>query len=217
MSARVNKDDYIGKKFNRWTVLGVDEKRTRETQRTHFKCQCECGKIKSIYQYNLLHNKSKSCNCFQKDNPSYITHGMSKTKFYKTWYSMLRRCYDKTQRAYKYYGARGITVYDRWKDSFDNFKVDMYDSYNKHAERYGESETTLDRINVNKNYEPSNCRWATWEEQANNKRDNHYISIDGDTKTIAEWADVSGINARAIFKRLVRGWEDRDAVFKPLM
>lgn len=219
MSARVNKDDYIGKKFYRWTVLEVDEKRTKEAQKTYFKCRCECGKKKSVCYANLKNGKTKSCGCYNRELISNLstTHGMSKTRFYSEWKALRRRCYGKNQKSYVEYGARGIIVCDRWKDSFENFKEDMYESYLNHVAEFGEQNTSIDRIDVNGNYELSNVRWATWEEQANNKRDNHYIFIDGDTKTIAEWADVSGINARAIFKRLGRGWGARDAVFKPLM
>lgn len=176
-------------------------------------------KKKSVCYANLKNGKTKSCGCYNRELISNLstTHGMSKTRFYSEWKALRRRCYGKNQKSYVEYGARGIIVCDRWKDSFENFKEDMYESYLNHVAEFGEQNTSIDRIDVNGNYELSNVRWATWEEQANNKRDNHYIFIDGDTKTIAEWADVSGINARAIFKRLGRGWGARDAVFKPLM
>jgi len=101
-----------------------------------------------------------------------LIHGLAKTKFYKAWQCMKSRCLSSNDPSYVHYGARGIKVCDRWlgKDGFSHFKVDMYESYLKHVEEFGEKNTSFERIDPNNNYEPSNCKWATWNEQARTKR-----------------------------------------------
>ena len=99
---------------------------------------------------------------------------MSRTRFYRIWQDIIKRCDNQNTKSYKHYGGRGITYCERWKE-FLNFKEDMYESYLKHVEEFGEKQTTIDRIDVNGNYKKSNCRWATWKEQANNKRGDEEI------------------------------------------
>jgi hypothetical protein len=142
-------------------------------KRTHrlIKCKCDCGNEKIVRLTNLTSNNSKSCGCLQNKIPPierHYTHYMSDTIEYNSWKAMKRRCYDLKHRSYKDYGGRGIIVCDRWLEPDGkgciNFITDLgLRPSNKH---------TLDRINVNGIYEPSNCRWATHKEQSNNKRYN---------------------------------------------
>lgn len=130
-----------------------------------------------------------------------------KTKLYRVWSTMKERCYNPNHIKYKNYGARGITICDEWKNSFKAFRDWAY------ANGYEEG-LSIDRIDNNKNYEPSNCRWATMTQQANNKSTNRLIEIDGETHTMTEWSRISGIKAQTIWARLVKyGYSNRDAVF----
>ena len=138
---------------------------------------------------------------------------MTTTKFYRSYYSMKRRCYDENNDRYNNYGGRGIIVCDRWNDpenGFINFKEDMYDSFLKHIEEYGEENTTIDRINVNGNYEPSNCKWSTNKEQSNNKTNNHYIEYNGELLSLSllvdKYADCR-LEYDTIKARLYAGWD----------
>ncbi|MBR6613178.1 MAG: hypothetical protein IKK84_00235 [Clostridia bacterium] len=118
---------------------------------------------------------------------------------------MKARCYNKNVERYKNYGGRGIKVCDEWRDDFMAF-------YQWAIKNGYQDSLTLDRKNVNGDYEPSNCRWVTKETQANNTTRNHYISYKGETKTIAEWARVKGIPYKALFKRINDGWEVEKAL-----
>lgn len=129
------------------------------------------------------------------------------------WLEMRQRCKNPKHKAYKNYGGRGIEVCKEW-DSYKTFRdwAEMT-GYNANAKR---GECTLDRIDPNGNYEPLNCRWVSMRVQQNNRRNNHYITINGVTRTVAEWGRTSAINEKTIRKRLEKGWSDVDAVTTPL-
>jgi hypothetical protein len=158
-------------------------------------CICECGNEVTVIRGNLLNGHNTSCGCFAKEVKT--THGMSNTKLYKNWARMLQRCENPKTAKYKSYGERGISVCERWHD-FSNFFADIgYPPSDKH---------TLDRIDNNGNYCPSNVRWADKFQQANNCRSNKYIIVDGDKKTQAEWSRICGISQQNIYLRLKNGW-----------
>lgn len=135
-------------------------------------------------------------------------HGLSRSPEHCAWIRMKGRCYNPKNHGYKWYGGRGIKVCDRWINSFEAFLADMGPRPSK--------KHSLDRFpDVNGNYEPKNCRWATSREQQMNKRNNRRIECDGETKTISEWAEISGIPQSVIGRRLQNGFTVRYAIFAP--
>lgn len=137
--------------------------------------------------------------------PFKLKHGMSNTPLYRAWDSMKARCYRKTTAPYKRYGGRGIKVCDEWKYDFIAFKDWAL------ANGYVEG-LSLDRIDVNGNYEPSNCRWVSMKEQENNKRNNFRIEYNGKTHTMSEWSDIMGIPPMVLQHRFKRGWSVEKAL-----
>lgn len=194
-----------GKKIGRWSVLKYEGNKK-------YTCQCECGNIKSVDNQSLRRGKSLSCGCLQIETvkslcKKRIKHGMSKSKAYHTWCSIRDRCENSNNGSYERYGGRGISVCKRWTQSFELFMEDMgIPPTAKH---------TIDRIDNNGDYEPSNCRWATMEEQQNNRSNNRVITHEGESKTLAEWCKHSGMRYSLIQWRLDAGWEFKKAIETP--
>lgn len=198
----------IGSRFQRLTVLeyaGVVYTGVKRTlRRDAYLCRCDCGSTLVVTRLNLQSGNSKSCGCLRSDVASKrYRHGRnSSDPTYSTWNSMRDRCRNQNSGKFKNYGKRGITVCDSWK-VFENFLRDM-------GERpIGK---TLDRLNVNGNYEPSNCRWATNQEQASNKTTTRLVSIGGTQYTLSEAARAHGMYVSTLHKRLARGMSADEAV-----
>ena len=209
--------DITGQKFGRLIAVRFDH---RKNNRQFWLFKCSCGKEKIIDKSHVMGRKIRSCGCIKtemlKNKPNGKIHGMTKTKFYKKWIMMKRRCYDKKCQAYKHYGGRGIKVCDRWL-KFENFRDDMYQSYLEHAKKFGHKNTTIERKNNNGNYCKENCRWATLIEQGNNKTNSRYLVYNGKKLTITQWADIVGISENVIRFRLDKyGWNIKDALTIPL-
>lgn len=190
--------DLTGQRFERLTVIERAENAGRTTR---WKCVCDCGNVTIVRQPDLKSGRTLSCGCLFSEQLAErnAKHGLSKTRICNIWRSMKDRCYNSNCKAYKNYGGRGIRVCDEWLNDLKGFyDWSMTNGY--------EENLTLDRIDVNGNYEPSNCRWADRTTQANNTRSNHLIEYDGKTQTIAEWSRETGIKQHTIIRRLGLGW-----------
>lgn len=196
--------DLTGKKFGNLTVVKKVERKNRSNQ---WLCKCDCGKEVVCYQYNLERGTSTSCGCLRSyyAKKTRSCHGESTGKFYKKWSSIKTRCYNKNTPCYKNYGGRGIKMCDEWLD-FWNFREWAY--------KNGYSEgLTLERIDVNGNYEPSNCKWIPMEEQAINKRNNSFIEYGGKKQTISQWSKELGVGKEVLSYRYRAGWTPEECLF----
>lgn len=201
-----------GEKFGKLTVLRFHHR--EESSKGHYryfyecKCSCDDGTIIVTREDSLKSGHTTSCRCRQKQKAREVkkNHGMSKTRFHSIWMNMIARGRNTTSFPEAHcYALRGIAVCERWKE-FENFREDMYESYQEHVKEYGEKDTTIDRVDVDGNYEPSNCKWSTLREQYNNKTDNHFVEYNGKIDTVANWSRYLGINYSTLSKRLQRGW-----------
>jgi hypothetical protein len=194
----------IGDRFGRLTVISGE---VRNGKKLFYKCQCDCGNTVFTRRDHLLSGASRSCKCLSRETVSKtksgnkygLKHGLSNTRICKIWYGMLDRCQNEKHKFYFRYGGRGIKVCDEWR-------LDVATFYNWAIQNGYSDSLTLDRIDVNGNYEPSNCRWATWEQQNNNKSDNNLIEYHGLKRTLSEWAKYVGIDTRVLDRRLAVGW-----------
>lgn len=172
-------------------------------------CMCDCGNETVVSGGHLRGLKTKSCGCSRKETKNF-THKMTGSRLYKVWQAMKSRCYYEKSEMFKHYGGRGITVCDEWKNSFISFyDWSIKNGYDENAER---GQCTIDRIDVNGNYEPNNCRWATIKQQANNTRRNHLIKYNGKTQTVSQWANELGVEPDSIFNRLQKGFTEEEAL-----
>lgn len=175
--------DRVGHVYGRLTVIEFAGKGKYNTQ---WKCRCECGNETTVVTSNLISENTTSCGCYHREigPPSKRKHGMDGTTEYQTWSNMKARCYNEKHISYDRYGGRGIKVCDRWLEGFENFFEDMG---LKPAKKY-----SIDRVDVNGNYSPENCRWATSQEQANNKSTNVYLSFYGRMVTKSQAIRIMG-------------------------
>ena len=209
--------DITGETFGRWFVNCRAESIPNATTgklQSAWNCICSCGTERVVLGGNLRRGHSKSCGCLRIENisTSLLKHGQSRvgfeTKEYRTWVAMLQRCNLKSSAVYHDYGGRGITVCDRWANSFSEFFADMGKApTDKHS---------IDRIDNDSGYFPENCRWATKFEQDRNKRSSKFITYRGQSKLIIDWAKITGLNKNTIYYRLHTGWSIEDALTTPV-
>lgn len=169
----------------------------------YWSCQCSCGKIRIIAAHSLKRGMSKSCGCSRYLYDDGIYKRSEYPDEHRIFRAMWRRCTNPNTRDYDNYGGRGITVDPRWR-SFDQFLLDMGPRPSSHH--------SLDRIDTNGSYCSDNCRWVTMTAQMRNKRNNHLLSLSGITKTLVEWAEITGVRQETIRRRLSRGWSVEHAL-----
>jgi hypothetical protein len=201
-----NTGDFTGHRFGRWTVLGLSDKRTDGER--WWRVRCDCGGESTVRGVVLYRGSSKSCGCLRRERVSQrqTTHGRSRSAEHVSWKSMLMRCLNPSSPDFQNYGGRGIAVCERWR-SFELFLADM-------GER--PAGYSLERIDVNGDYEPNNVRWATCAEQAVNRRNNIRYEIDGRQLTAREIADLYKVPLARLSKRLRLGWSASRAVNEPV-
>ena len=192
-------EDLTGQKFGRMTVIGLDT--DRQSNKTYWMCQCECGTLKSCRADSLKQGAIVSCGCKKKAQDKinltkHHSHKQSGTRLYYSWQDMKKRCYNEGNSRYANYGGRGIKVCDEWKNDFTAFY--------QWAINNGYSETmTLDRINVDGDYEPSNCRWADIKTQCNNRTSNIKITIGNSTRTLTEWCEIFDVDYKKFSLKVI--------------
>lgn len=187
--------DLTGKRFGRLVAL-----RRAENCKGAVKwiCKCDCGNEIAVLASNLTRNHTKSCGCYNVEQATQnaTRHNMYGTRLYKIWQDMKSRCNNPTESSFDNYGGRGIKVCQEW----ESFEVFM-----KWALANGYEDTlTIDRIDVNGDYKPENCKWSTLKEQARNKRNNFMISFNGETKPLAVWCELFNLNYNTVYMRLKR-------------
>lgn len=184
----------VGQVFGRLTLVSRAEKGTRG--HTRWVCKCECGNEKIAHQYNLRKGSTLSCGCLNKERVKEVNtvHGRTDTRLHLTWRGILARCLNPNGNSYKHYGGRGITVCERWM-SFENFLADMGEKPE------GKS---IERIDVNGNYEPANCKWASPQEQGFNRRGNKQYLVDGEWLFLKQLADKWGVSSHTAKNRINR-------------
>jgi hypothetical protein len=190
----VKREDWVGRRFGKLVV--TDLERIKGSGSVAI-CQCDCGNITKVQRHNLVKGTT-SCGCSRRTETS-------GTRLYSIWRGMKSRCHCETDGSYARYGGVGITVCERWHD-INNFLMDM---------GYPPEGTTIERRDNKKGYEPSNCYWGTWDEQANNKSTSNIIDIDGVLKTVTQWAKEANIPVSTFRNRMYRaGMTPKEALSK---
>lgn len=202
----------VGDKFNFLTVAGppiVRESKTGKRE-NYYLCQCDCGGTTSARSSELKRGSVKSCGCLsiKVGRERQTTHGKSKSRIYRIWENMKKRCNNPLCPSYKFYGAKGVTVCSKW-ETFMGFYEDVGEPPYPSA--------TLDRIHTKGNYEPGNVRWASPTEQQRNRSNNRRFYYGGENLTAAEWAEKLGISSKTMASRLLlRGWSIERAIYQPI-
>ena len=201
-------EDLTGKKFGRLTVMS----RAKNCKNyAMWNCRCDCGNEIAVRTSSLKSGHTKSCGCYHRDvvSKANTTHGHSNSRLYRIYQHMIRRCSDEKENGYENYGGRGISVCKTWREDFEQF-------YSWAMNNGYEDSLSIDRIDVNGDYEPSNCRWATSKEQANNQRSNRILNYNGKDYTMSELADKFQISYNVLDSRIYRGWDIKTAVETPV-
>jgi len=200
MGTKLNITD---KRFGKLVAIRISDKGSDGIYR--WLCKCDCGNEYIVKVSALMYGNTKSCGCLQKlvaskNGATHKKHGCGTvgkiTKEYSTWVRMKNRCYNEKTPSYKYYGGRNIKVCDRWLHSFENFLEDMG---NKPTPKY-----SIERDDVNGDYTPENCRWATNKEQCGNRRTNRWLEYNGERMILQDWAIKLNIDVRRLHSQLKR-------------
>ena len=201
--------DMTGKRYGRLEVLKRGE---NVGDRVGWICRCDCGTVKTISGDMLRKGLVISCGCYRKEISTQraTKHSQCGSRLYMTYHNMKKRCYNPNSDHYKWYGAENKHICDEWmgEKGFENFSD--WALKNGYSE-----ELTIDRKDNNKGYSPDNCRWVTPKQNCRNKRNNHYVVISGEKKTLAEWCECFGVDERLVRSRISCGWDEKRALTTP--
>lgn len=194
----------VGKRFGRLTVI----KRLNKNKWGEYPwlCKCDCGNETIGMSWRMRNGDKQSCGCLQKEAIAKVStrHNLYGIRLHTTWRHMKERCNNPNSTDYHNYGGRGITYYQEWEEFKPFYEWAMKNGY--------KDDLTIDRIDVNGNYEPSNCRWVSRKKQGRNKRDTIRITIDGVTKTIPEWSEKTGVQEGTLRWRYYNGIKGKDII-----
>ena len=206
--------DLTGKKFGRLTCVAPNGK--DKFNRTIWHCVCDCGNECDVRGYRMTNGNTKSCGCLHREGlvRRNSIHSLSLgpsgkvSRLYQIWLAMKKRCGNPNDSGYQRYGGRGIEICNEWKDYKKFHEWSMDKGYS--------DELSIDRIDNNRGYEPENCRWVTNSIQQRNKRNNHLICFQGETKTLTEWSELAGMESSLLRYRLKSGWSVENALLIPV-
>ena len=194
--------DLTGQTFGRLTVIKRVE--NAKNNKAQWLCQCSCGKQKIIKSSNLIRGATRSCGCIKEEKRLGELHN---SRLHRIWNNMKQRCSNPKNTNYVHYGKRGITVCKEW--------IDFKPFYNWALSNGYKDTLSIDRIDVNGNYEPNNCRWVNNKTQSLNRTNNRIININGEAKTLTEWCDIYNIDKKLVYDRLERNWDEVKAIITP--
>lgn len=201
------KVEMIGRRFGRWLVTAETEKRGQKGAIVYH-CVCDCGKEKDVNGMNLRNGSSTSCGCYNREIITKNGGAVYREHLYGVWNAMKCRCKNQKDKAYHNYGGRGIKVCREWRDNYLAFREWAYVNGYKRG-------LWLDRIDNDKEYSPTNCRWASTAEQARNKRSTRFVKYNGEQMCLTDAAAASGISFSTLSRRIELGWSE-DRLFSPV-
>lgn len=201
--------DLTGQRFGRLVVESFAY--ADKDRHSMWNCKCDCGSKIVAKGSNLRGGRTQSCGCLHREivTEQSRKHGKTNTRLHSIWQNMIDRTERKSNRQYKDYGGRGITVCKEWRDDFEAF----YEWAMNHGYK---DNLTIDRINNDRGYSPDNCRWSTRKQQGRNRRSNHLISYNGEIKTLTEWAEQLQVSCDLLRDRLKCGWTVEEALETPV-
>lgn len=206
--------DLTGKHFGKLTVICRGPDRINKSGKSvRWKCICECGVETLVDGRHLKNGHTKSCGCekqisAQKMGKQQATHNRYPTRLYHIWNGLKMRCQNKNNDRFSAYGGRGITVCAEWAGSFETFRDWAL------ANGYRD-DLSIDRINVNGDYCPENCRWVSMKTQCENRSNNNLLKLDGETQPVSVWAERIGVSADLLYSRKRKGWTDEQILKTP--
>lgn len=198
----------IGRRYGRLVVLSPQGKDSHNN--TMWLCRCDCGKEKVIKRYQLTKGATKSCGCLRNEIrvQTHTKHNLSSHRLYHIWFAMKQRCNDENSRSFSSYGGRGISVCEEWLDFINFYEWALPNGYSENL--------TIERLDNNKGYCPSNCVWATKKQQARNKRNVPLIEYEGEMKSVAQLCEEYNINPETFRSRLKSGWTFEESLNVPV-